>query len=112
MVKRGWQDRKRIKLLEELKAMKQSFPNHQLIEFSNERIGFIGTFTVKDEKKYFKVIYPLSYPQSNPRVYLLENKDARARFGKVNRKIIKEKLNYYVEMEKMGSYYKDLGWRC
>ncbi len=75
MVKRGWQHRNQKKLLEELREMKESFPNHQLIEFSNERIGFVGSFTINDEEKYFKVIYPHSYPRDNPTVYLLENKE-------------------------------------
>ena len=75
MVKRGWQHRNQKKLLEELRVMKESFPNHQLIEFNSERIGFMGSFTIKDEEKYFKVIYPHSYPRDNPMVYLLENKE-------------------------------------
>ncbi len=75
MVKRGWQYRNLKKLLEELRAMKESFPNHQLREFSDDRIGFIGSFTIKDEEKYFKVIYPHSYPRDNPIVYLLKNKE-------------------------------------
>ena len=75
MVRRGWQHRNRKKLLEELRAMKLSFPNHQLIEFSDDRIGFIGSFMIKDEKKYFKVIYPHSYSRDNPTVYLIKNKE-------------------------------------
>ena len=75
MVKRGWQHRNQKKLLEELRAMKESFPNHQFIEFNNDKIGFMGSFTIKDEEKYFKVIYPHSYPRDNPMVYLLENKE-------------------------------------
>lgn len=55
--------------------MKKSFPNHQLINISDERIGFIGSFTINDEKKYFKVIFPHSYPRNNPLVYLLESKE-------------------------------------
>jgi len=75
MVKRGWQHRNLKKLLEELREMKNSFSNHQLIDFSDDQIGFIGSFTINGEKKYFKVIYPHSYPRNNPKVYLLESKE-------------------------------------
>ena len=74
-MKRGWQDRNLKKLLDELRAMKLYFPNHQLINFSDDRVGFIGSFTIDDKKKYFKVIYPHTYPRDNPYVFLLENKE-------------------------------------
>lgn len=41
-------------------------------------------------------------------VYLLKNEDIRKKFGKINRKIIEERNNYYKEMEKMEGLYKKL----
>lgn len=41
-------------------------------------------------------------------IYLLKNKEQRETFGKVSRKIIEEKNNYYVEMDKMDRIYKEL----
>jgi glycosyltransferase involved in cell wall biosynthesis len=41
-------------------------------------------------------------------IYLLKNEDVRRKFGKVSRKIIEERNNYYREMEKMEDLYKKL----
>jgi len=41
-------------------------------------------------------------------VYLLKNEDIRRKFGEINRKIIEERNDYYKEMEKMESIYKEL----
>jgi glycosyltransferase involved in cell wall biosynthesis len=41
-------------------------------------------------------------------IYLLENKNIRSKFGKINREIIEEKNNYYEEMKKVENSYKEL----
>jgi len=41
-------------------------------------------------------------------IYLLRNEDVRKKFGKINRRIIKEKNDYYKEMEKMEDIYEAL----
>lgn len=41
-------------------------------------------------------------------IYLLRNDEERMKFGKVNRKIIEERNNYYREMDKMENIYKNL----
>jgi glycosyltransferase involved in cell wall biosynthesis len=41
-------------------------------------------------------------------IYLLQNEMMRKKFGKVNRKIIEERNNYYKEMEKMEAIYEEL----
>ena len=41
-------------------------------------------------------------------VYLLKNEDIRTKFGEISRKIIEERNDYYKEMEKMESIYKEL----
>ena len=41
-------------------------------------------------------------------IYLLENERIRKKFGKINRKIVKEKADYYKEMEKMDKLYIEL----
>ncbi|MGQ9460599.1 MAG: glycosyltransferase family 4 protein [Candidatus Bathyarchaeaceae archaeon] len=63
---------------------------------------------VEDEVNGFVV--PVKDPISLAEkiVYLLKNKDIRTKFGKVNRKIIEERNNYYKEMEKMERIYKEL----
>jgi hypothetical protein len=38
----------------------------------------------------------------------LENETVRRRFGKISRKIIEEKNNYYKEMKKMEDIYEEL----
>ncbi len=40
--------------------------------------------------------------------YLLKNEKIRRKFGKLNRKIIEEKNNYYKEMEKMEKIYQGI----
>ncbi len=51
-------------------------------------------------------------PTKNPEVLaekiicLLKNDEERMKFGKTNRKIIEQRNNYYVEMEKMEEIYK------
>lgn len=62
---------------------------------------------VKDGEQGF--IIPASDPKllGNKIVELLYNPPLRKRFGEINREIIKEKNNYYVEMGKMEAiYYK------
>lgn len=41
-------------------------------------------------------------------VYLLKNEDARRQFGQVNRSVIKERNNYYIEMAKVEHIYQEL----
>jgi len=55
-------------------------------------------------------LIPTKDPESLAKniIYLLENKDIRIKFGKINRKIVKERLDYYKEMERMERFYKNL----
>lgn len=69
----GWHLRNRKKYLEELKDLKQQFPNHKLIEGYNQKRIIGGYFEVNVKKIYFKIIYPYHYPLENPKVYLLKN---------------------------------------
>lgn len=41
-------------------------------------------------------------------IYLLQNENVRKKFGKISRKIIEERNNYYKEMGKMEKIYKEL----
>jgi glycosyltransferase involved in cell wall biosynthesis len=41
-------------------------------------------------------------------IYLLKDETIRKKFGKINRKIIEERNNYYKEMEKMEDIYQEL----
>lgn len=41
-------------------------------------------------------------------IFLLKNKDIRVKFGKINRKIIERKANYYEEMDKIEKHYINL----
>ena len=41
-------------------------------------------------------------------IYLLENEDVRKRFGNINRRIIKEKVDYEKNMKKMEELYKSV----
>jgi len=41
-------------------------------------------------------------------VYLLQNQDARSRFGKVNRRVVEERNDYKKEMAKMESLYNQM----
>ena len=63
---------------------------------------------VEDGKNGF--IIPLKNPKALAEkiITLLGNEDLRTKFGKKNRKIIEERLNYYIEMEKMEKLYKEL----
>ena len=63
---------------------------------------------VEDGKNGF--IIPLKNPKALAEkiITLLGNEDLRTKFGKKNRKIIEERLNYYIEMEKMENLYKQL----
>lgn len=45
-------------------------------------------------------------------IFLLKNKETRIKFGKINRRIIEEKANYYEEMNKMEKHYINLIQRC
>jgi len=47
-------------------------------------------------------------PLAEKIIYLLKNENIRKKFGKINRKIIEERNNYYKEMEKMEDIYKEL----
>jgi len=55
-------------------------------------------------------VVPVKDPKSLAEkiIYLLKNEDIRKEFGKINRKIIEERNNYYKEMEKMEDVYKEL----
>ena len=63
---------------------------------------------IKDGENGF--IVPTKNPESLAEkiIYLLENKDVRVKFGKINRKIVEEKQDYYKVMEKMEKLYKEL----
>jgi glycosyltransferase involved in cell wall biosynthesis len=57
-------------------------------------------------------------PVKNPQILaerivtLLKREDLRIKFGEGGRKVIKEKNNYYVEMAKMETIYKELAKSC
>lgn len=55
-------------------------------------------------------VIPLKDPNSLAEkiVYLMKNEDVITRFGKISRKIIKERNDYFKEMEKMEGIYKEL----
>jgi glycosyltransferase involved in cell wall biosynthesis len=55
-------------------------------------------------------VVPIKDPKSLAKkiICLLENETVRRRFGKISRKIIEEKNNYYKEMEKMEDLYTKL----
>lgn len=68
-----------------------------------------------DNKKWVKngengFITPLKNPKvlSEKIIYLLKNENLRKKMGKLNREIIKEKYNYYKEMDKVENIYKNL----
>jgi glycosyltransferase involved in cell wall biosynthesis len=63
---------------------------------------------VKDGENGF--IVPLKEPKTLAEkiIYLLRNEDVRMEFGRRNRKIIKERNDYYKEMEKMENIYKEM----
>lgn len=55
-------------------------------------------------------LIPLSDPKTLAEkiIYLLQHEDVRKNFGKINRKIIEDKNDYYNEMKKMENIYMDL----
>jgi len=55
-------------------------------------------------------IVPLKDPKTLAEkiIYLLKNEEVRLKFGRINRKIIEERNNYYKEMEKMENIYREL----
>lgn len=68
-----------------------------------------------DNKKWIKdgengFVVPIKDPKSLAEkiVYLIKKEDARKRFGKLNRKMVEEKAEYYKEMEKMDKLYREL----
>ena len=70
---------------------------------------------VADNKKWVDngvngFVVPVKDPKSLAEkiIYLLRNEDVRKKFGKINRKIIEEKNDYYKEMEKMEDIYEEL----
>jgi len=70
---------------------------------------------VADNRKWVEdgvngFVVPIKDPKSLAEkiIYLLRNEDIRNQFGKINRKIIEERNNYYKEMEKMEEVYKEL----
>jgi len=70
---------------------------------------------VADNKKWIDngvngFVVPVKDPKSLAEkiIYLLQNEDIRKKFGKINRKIIEERNNYYKEMKKMEDIYKEL----
>jgi len=70
---------------------------------------------VADNKKWVDngvngFVVPIKDPKSLAEkiIYLLQNENIRKKFGKINRKIIEEKNNYYKEMKKMEDIYKRL----
>jgi len=67
-----------------------------------------------DNRKWVKdgvngFVIPLRDPDSLAEkiVYLLKKENVRARFGKINRKMVEEKYNYHKEMKKMESVYEE-----
>lgn len=70
---------------------------------------------VADNKRWVEdgvngFVVPIKDPKSLAEriIYLLKNEDIRRKFGKINRKIIEERNNYYKEMEKMEDIYEEL----
>jgi len=63
---------------------------------------------VEDEVNGF--VIPIKDPKSLAEkiIYLLKNEDIRKEFGKISRKIIEERNEYYKEMEKMEYIYEQL----
>jgi len=63
---------------------------------------------VKDGENGFVV--PVRKPEilAEKIICLAKNDDMRTRFGRINRKIIEERNNHYVEMGKMESIYEEL----
>lgn len=63
---------------------------------------------VDNDKNGF--IIPIKSPEilAEKIIFLIKNNDVRAEFGKRGRKIIEEKNNYHVEMEKVESVYVEL----
>ena len=63
---------------------------------------------IKDSENGFVI------PVKNPKIlaekiiFILKNESLRKKFGQINRQIISEKNNYYIEMEKMEELYKNL----
>jgi glycosyltransferase involved in cell wall biosynthesis len=55
-------------------------------------------------------IVPLKEPRTLAEkiIYLLRNEDVKMEFGRRNRKIIRERNDYYKEMEKMENIYKEI----
>lgn len=73
----------------------------------NTNTGDIGLW-IKDGEGGF--IVPVKNPAilAEKIIYLLKNDEERIKFGKNNRKVIEERNNYYIEMEKMENIYQDL----
>jgi len=74
---------------------------------------------VSENKKWVEngvngFVVPIKDPKSLAEkiIYLLKNEDVRKRFGKISRKIIEERNNYYREMEEMGVLYEEIVRRC
>jgi len=63
---------------------------------------------VKDGENGF--IIPLKEPKTLAEkiIYLLRNEDVKMEFGRRSREIIKERNDYYKEMEKMENIYKEM----
>lgn len=76
----------------------------------NTDTGDIGLW-IKDYSGGF--IIPVKNPEilSEKIVYLLDHQDERICYGKNNRKIIEEKNNYFIEMDKMLKLYQDYAGR-
>ena len=73
---------------------------------------------VADNKKWVEdgvngFIVPIKDPKSLAEriIYLLKNEHVRMKFGKISRKIIEERNDYYKEMGKMESIYEELAER-
>jgi len=70
---------------------------------------------VADNRKWVKdgengFVAPVKKPEllAQKIIYLLKNEKKGKKFGKINRKIIEERNNYYKEMAKMEEIYKEL----
>jgi len=70
---------------------------------------------IGDNRKWIKdgengFIFPVNDSESLAEkiIYLLENRNVRKNFGKINRKMIEERIDYYKWMAKMEQLYKKL----
>lgn len=63
---------------------------------------------IKDRENGF--VIPVKDPKTLAEkiIYLLKNDKARKKFGRINRKVVEDRNNYYKEMAKVENIYKEL----